>query len=378
MTSTNTIRTLFVGAAIGSCATLLGAHIAVDLLVLPKENNPNMMSTKEMMSMIYITQRTIEDASLVAPDRDVLLRGAIDGMLSNIDTYSRHVSSEYLDRHNGIANGVAAPPPDLNPRVIDDIGYINLQSFSHPKTADHIATTLTTMQGAGINKYIIDLRNNPGGSLASARDVIDLFVDSNEAIFSVRGRNPKQRHTELATPGDILNGAKLAVLIDHDTASAAELTAGALQKLNRATVIGTQSFGKGSVQNLMSFEAWGLNRVDGFKVTIAHYFGPKGLVVQDIGITPDIGIQNNSQSSSPPPQAICSIDGVNEAAQIAATNLSLTMTDHALLCAIDHVRGTTTFSNTRPHHAPISSPASNPASNPAPNQTPGPAPTLII
>jgi carboxyl-terminal processing protease len=145
--------------------------------------------------------------------------------------------------------------------------------------------TLNKEIGSNLKGYIIDLRNNPGGLLDQAIAVSDDFLERG-AIVLTKGRNNEETQRANARPGDITNGKKVAVLINGGSASASEIVAGALQDHKRATVIGTRSFGKGSVQTIIPLGANGAIRL-----TTARYFTPSNRSIQAKGIDPDILIE---------------------------------------------------------------------------------------
>lgn len=129
---------------------------------------------------------------------------------------------------------------------------------------------------------VLDLRNNPGGLLDQAISVSDLFLDKGE-IVSTRGRHAQDTERDNATPGDITNGLPIVVLINSGSASASEIVSGALQDHHRAIIVGTQSFGKGSVQTVIPLPGHGAMRL-----TTARYYTPSGRSIQAKGIEPDI------------------------------------------------------------------------------------------
>ena len=133
-----------------------------------------------------------------------------------------------------------------------------------------------------INGIVLDLRNNPGGLLTQAIKVADSFLESGE-IVSTRGRNPEDGERFNATPGDLADGKPIVVLINGGSASASEIVAGALQDHRRAIVVGTKSFGKGSVQTVMPLRGDGAMRL-----TTARYYTPSGRSIQALGVSPDI------------------------------------------------------------------------------------------
>jgi carboxyl-terminal processing protease len=169
----------------------------------------------------------------------------------------------------------------------DDVGYIRITQFTQP-TTDQLKKAirdLTTQSGDKLRGFVIDLRNNPGGLLDQAIAVSDAFLDKGE-IVSVRGRKPENIHRFSAQRGDFTKNKPLVVLINGGSASASEIVAGALQDHRRATVIGTRSFGKGSVQSVIP-----LGQDNGaLRLTTARYFTPSGRSIQAKGISPDIEV----------------------------------------------------------------------------------------
>ena len=145
---------------------------------------------------------------------------------------------------------------------------------------------------------MIDLRNNPGGLLDQAISVSDAFLERGE-IVSTRGRDPEETQRFSARPGDLTNGKPVIVLINGGSASASEIVAGALQDHKRATLVGTRSFGKGSVQTIIPLGAGN----GALRLTTARYFTPSGRSIQAKGISPDIEVlQDVPEEVRPGPQ----------------------------------------------------------------------------
>ncbi|WP_224824143.1 S41 family peptidase [Cognatishimia sp. MH4019] len=136
-----------------------------------------------------------------------------------------------------------------------------------------------------VNGFVLDMRNNPGGLLTEAIRVSDFFLDKGE-IVSTRGRDPEDGDRFNATPGDLAQGKPIVVLINGGSASASEIVAGALQDHRRAIVVGTKSFGKGSVQTVMPLRGDGAMRL-----TTARYYTPSGRSIQALGVSPDIIVE---------------------------------------------------------------------------------------
>ncbi|MBC7153079.1 MAG: S41 family peptidase [Rhodobacteraceae bacterium] len=148
-----------------------------------------------------------------------------------------------------------------------------------------------------VNGFVIDLRNNPGGLLNQAIKVSDAFLDAGE-IVSTRGRNPEDGERFNATPGDLTGGKPIVVLINGGTASASEIVAGALQDHRRAVVVGTKSFGKGSVQTVMPLRGDGAMRL-----TTARYYTPSGRSIQALGVSPDVVVEQPAPKPAADPNA---------------------------------------------------------------------------
>ncbi len=167
-----------------------------------------------------------------------------------------------------------------------DIGYIRVTTFNE-QTFDNLKNGIAALQkeiGANLKGYVLDLRNNPGGLLDQAVSVSDAFLNAGE-IVSTRGRHVEETQRFNAEPGDLTNGAPLIVLINGGSASASEIVAGALQDHKRAILLGTQSFGKGSVQTIIPLPGHGAMRL-----TTALYYTPSGRSIQAKGIVPDIEV----------------------------------------------------------------------------------------
>ena len=174
-------------------------------------------------------------------------------------------------------------------RMLDrGYGYVRITQFSS-QTGDSLKHELADLKDEAedpLRGIVLDLRNNPGGVLSSAVDVADTFINSGD-IVSIRGRAPNTDQQFTATPGDMLDGAPIVVLVNEGSASASEIVAGALQDDNRAVIMGTRTFGKGSVQTIVP-----LANGAALKLTTARYYTPSGRSIQAEGIEPDVGIQN--------------------------------------------------------------------------------------
>src|SRR6187549_1859868 len=170
----------------------------------------------------------------------------------------------------------------------DDIGYIRVTQFNE-QTSDGLRKAISDItaqiQNDKLKGYVLDLRNNPGGLLDQAISVSDAFLERGE-IVSTRGRNAEETQRYSARAGDLTKNKPIIVLINGGSASASEIVAGALQDHKRATLIGTRSFGKGSVQTIIPLGAGN----GALRLTTARYFTPSGKSIQAKGITPDIEV----------------------------------------------------------------------------------------
>ena len=185
-------------------------------------------------------------------------------------------------------------------KIQDDVGYIKLRSF-HKTTEEELAEALRDLGEQHITSLVLDLRNNPGGLLEQAIAVANVFLDGGQLIVYTKGRLPNQNMKGFAKSDGLHVSYPVAIVINGGSASASEIVAGALQDLHRATVIGTQSFGKGSVQTIIP-----LSDGSGLRLTTAKYYTPKGAEIHGKGITPDIVVekpqeveQQESEGKSP-------------------------------------------------------------------------------
>ena len=167
--------------------------------------------------------------------------------------------------------------------IEDDIGYVKIIQFQE-QTASDLETALKKLEEKKINSLIIDLRNNPGGLLNSAVDVAGEFLPKGTLVVYTKTRSGEK--TEFHTDGDQIATQPMIVLVNEGSASASEIVAGALKDWNRAVILGTQTFGKGSVQTVIP-----LSDGAGLRLTTAKYYTPKGISIQNTGITPDIVVK---------------------------------------------------------------------------------------
>ena len=171
-------------------------------------------------------------------------------------------------------------------RMLDDgFGYLRISNFQTKTTADMLKAIKTMKEEASdgnLNGLVLDLRNNPGGVLSGAVGVSDAFLNDGMIVYT-DGRENDSKLRYDATSGDVLNGAPLVVLVNGGSASASEIVAGAMQDHGRGVVLGSKTFGKGSVQTIQDLPAGGA-----VKLTTSRYYTPDGRSIQALGIEPDI------------------------------------------------------------------------------------------
>ena len=169
-----------------------------------------------------------------------------------------------------------------------NIGYIRLTSFNE-NSGNQIEKEIKKLEkNKELKAYILDLRNNPGGLLSQAIKISDFFLDDGE-IVSTKSRKASENRKWFAKKGDLTNGKTLIVLINYGSASASEIVAGALKDHKRAILVGENSFGKGSVQSIIPLKNKGAIRL-----TVAKYYLPSGKSISEVGVSPDIEIDEDS------------------------------------------------------------------------------------
>src|SRR6516225_1820538 len=225
----------------------------------------------------------------------------------------------------------------------DNIGYIRITSFNEQTDVglNNVMKNLKQQAGNKLLGVILDLRNNPGGLLDQAVAVSDAFIDKGE-IVSTRGRRAEDAQRYNARPGDIAAGLPIAVLINGGSASASEIVAGALQDHHRAILLGTKSFGKGSVQTIIPLPGHGAMRL-----TTARYYTPSGRSIQAKGIDPDIVVEAAKIEKTPEEAKVTTAsdlkkdDSGDGGAEQSSVDPSImgTPADYQLTRAVDILRG---------------------------------------
>ena len=171
-----------------------------------------------------------------------------------------------------------------------NLGYIKLKSFNENSDKQFLNTIKKFEKNSKIKGYILDLRNNPGGLLTQAINITDFFLNDGE-IVSTKGRNISETRKFFARKGDKVKGKPIIVLINNGSASASEIFAGALKDHKRAIILGENSYGKGSVQSIIPLRNGG-----GIRLTISKYYLPSGNSISDVGVTPDIIVEETADN----------------------------------------------------------------------------------
>lgn len=231
-------------------------------------------------------------------------------------------------------------------RIEKDVGYVRITTFSEQTNKSTKEAIKKLKKNKNLKGFVLDLRNNPGGLLEQAVYVSDLFLEKGE-IVSTRGRDSENPETYKAKPGDVINGLPLVVLINGGSASASEIVAGALQDHKRAIILGTQSFGKGSVQTIIPVNPYGALRM-----TTARYFTPSGRSIQKKGISPDIVVEEaklekvKKRNGNRESDLRGALDNPNQEMENNDTNNEKESTnDFQLSRALDLVRGISLYKN---------------------------------
>jgi len=176
--------------------------------------------------------------------------------------------------------------------IENEIGYLRLRSFNE-NSGDQLKKQISSLEkNKKLVGYILDLRNNPGGLLSQAVKISDFFLNDGE-IVTTKGRKSRENRKFFAKKGDKIKGKPLIVLINNGSASASEIVAGALQDQKRAILLGEKTYGKGSVQSIIPLKNKGAVRL-----TISKYFLPSGKSISEIGVTPDIKIEEKGEEFS--------------------------------------------------------------------------------
>jgi len=180
-------------------------------------------------------------------------------------------------------------------RLADDIGYIRVSEFIDNTTNDFKSAYQDLEKEKPLKGLIVDLRNDPGGLLTEAFTVADLFVEKGKIVVSTRGRDKNQNQAFVASGGRKIHGIPIVTLVNEGSASGSEIVAGAMKDLKKAVLVGTKTFGKGSVQTILPLDNSGGAAL---RLTTAKYYTPSGICIHGIGIDPDVEIKNPELTES--------------------------------------------------------------------------------
>ena len=249
-------------------------------------------------------------AGVMAGDQIVLVEGESTKDMTLIEAVKRLRGPEGSEVTIGIMRPGFTEPRDFTivraiikiksvrwTQLPEDVGYIKVRSFQKT-TVNEVKEAVRELESQGMSALVLDLRNNPGGLLDQAISVSELFLEDGKLIVYTKGRLTNQDMKGFSKGGNIWSSQPLAILINGGSASASEIVAGALKDWDRATLIGTQSFGKGSVQTIIP-----LSDGSGLRLTTAKYYTPNNAEIHGEGITPDIVVELEPVTPSDDPEA---------------------------------------------------------------------------
>lgn len=237
-------------------------------------------------------------AGILAGDQIVLVEGESTKDMTLIEAVKKLRGPEGTEVTIGVMRPGFTEPRDFTivraiikiksvrwTRLPEDVGYIKVRSFQKT-TVNEVTDAIRELESQGMGSLVLDLRNNPGGLLDQAISVSELFLEDGKLIVYTKGRLTNQDMKGFSKGGGIWTSQPLAILINGGSASASEIVAGALKDWDRATLIGTQSFGKGSVQTIIP-----LSDGSGLRLTTAKYYTPNNAEIHGEGITPDFVVE---------------------------------------------------------------------------------------
>ena len=249
-------------------------------------------------------------AGILAGDQIVLVEGESTKDMTLIEAVKKLRGPEGTEVTIGVMRPGFSEPRDFTivravikiksvrwTRLPQDVGYVKVRSFQKT-TVNEVKEAIRELETQGMASLVLDLRNNPGGLLDQAISVSELFLEDGKLIVYTKGRLTNQDMKGFSKGGGIWSGRPLAILINGGSASASEIVAGALKDWDRATLIGTQSFGKGSVQTIIP-----LSDGSGLRLTTAKYYTPNNAEIHGEGITPDIVVELEPVSPSDDPES---------------------------------------------------------------------------
>ena len=249
-------------------------------------------------------------AGIMAGDQIVLVEGESTKDMTLIEAVKRLRGPEGSEVTIGVMRPGFTEPRDFTivravikiksvrwTQLPEDVGYIKVRSFQKT-TVNEVKEAVRELESQGMSALVLDLRNNPGGLLDQAISVSELFLEDGKLIVYTKGRLTNQDMKGFSKGGNIWSSQPLAILINGGSASASEIVAGALKDWDRATLIGTQSFGKGSVQTIIP-----LSDGSGLRLTTAKYYTPNNAEIHGEGITPDIVVELEPVTPSDDPES---------------------------------------------------------------------------
>ncbi len=267
----------------GGLGIEVGMEYGVVKVISPMDNSPaERVGVKAGDYIVKINDIQVQGKSLA--EAVEIMRGPVG---SNIEITVRRVGVKKAIIFNITREIIEIK--SVKSKIIDkNVGYIRLTSFNENSSKQVKEKIKEFKKDENVEKYILDLRNNPGGLLSQAIKISDFFLDNGE-IVSTKSRKIRENRKWFAKKGDLVDGETLVVLINYGSASASEIVAGALQDHKRAILIGESSYGKGSVQSIIPLENNGAIRL-----TISKYYLPSGESISEVGVTPDIEIAESS------------------------------------------------------------------------------------
>jgi len=269
----------------GGLGIEVGMEAGVVKVISPIDNSPaSKVGIKAGDYIVKINNTQVQGKSLT--EAVELMRGPVG---TDIEITVRRVGEKKAMVFNITREIIKIT--SVRSKIIDgDIGYIRLTSFNENSSDQFKEKIKDLKKNKNINSYILDLRNNPGGLLSQAIKITDFFLDNGE-IVSTKGRKKKESRKWYANKGDVIEGSTLVVLINYGSASASEIVAGALKDHKRAILVGENSYGKGSVQSIIPLKNNGAIRL-----TISKYYLPSGKSISEIGVSPDIKVEEKSEN----------------------------------------------------------------------------------
>ena len=249
-------------------------------------------------------------AGILAGDQIVLVEGESTKDMTLIEAVKKLRGPEGTEVTIGVMRPGFTEPRDFTivraiikiksvrwTRLPEDVGYVKIRSFQKT-TVNEVREAIRELESQGMGALVLDLRNNPGGLLDQAISVSELFLEDGKLIVYTKGRLTNQDMKGFSKGGAIWSSQPLAILINGGSASASEIVAGALKDWDRATLIGTQSFGKGSVQTIIP-----LSDGSGLRLTTAKYYTPNNATIHGNGISPDIVVELEPVTPSDDPES---------------------------------------------------------------------------